>query len=346
MSTAIVSTSSATTGAECLYGPVLKFRAQSAQQSQPAGGPVELKPVNAVTVVTGNYGQTGRGSLVYSPTPGVQSQQQSVYPSSYSHQQIYSNIGQPASGQQQAMYLPQQMQHVQNIARPNAAVAQAVSYAAIQHTANQQQQQQQTQLAGGPNPIYTAHATSVSVVQAQKIHMPSYVQQVPAGLVVGQPAACQVTGSNQPASLPIMHTSSIQSHFMTPSAVMSQSVHHPISSGYLVDQQQPSSLGPIEMHASVVGNLMTSSAVAVGAHQQQQIAQPQSASCVAKAASVPPLVATGVAKITTFVAQKQDEPLTSSTDGTLSGSLVSSAVSDSTMSSSSSMTEEAQQDQV
>ncbi|XP_014476584.1 PREDICTED: focal adhesion kinase 1 isoform X5 [Dinoponera quadriceps] len=176
---------------ECLYGPVLKFRAQP-----------ELKPVNA---------------LVYSPTPAA-----------YPHQQIYSNIG------QQAVYLPQ------NVARP-------VSYAVIQHT------NQQPSHSASPNPIYTAHATSVS--QAQK--MPNY---------------------GQPASLP--------SHFATPS-------------GYVVDQ--PSSLGPIDqMHAS------------------------------AKAK---------------FVAQKQDEQLTSSTDGTLSGSLISSAVSDSTVSSSSSMTEEAQQDQ-
>lgn len=316
---------SSASSAECLYGPVLKFRAQNVQPA----GPVELKPVNASA---GNYGQTGRSNLVYSPTPAQSLQ--SAYPPNYPHQQIYSNIAQPG---QQAMYLPQ-MQHVQNIARQNA-VPQAVSYAVIQHTANQQQ----SQLAG-PNPIYTAHATSVSVVQAQKMHLPSYAQQMPAG-IAGQSTACQVTGSNQPASLPIMQTSSIQSHFMTPSAVISQSVH-PIPSGYIVDQQQPSSLGPIDhtqMHVSAVGNIMTSSVA--GAHQQQQIAQPQMASGVAKTANVP-LMATGVAKITTFVAQKQDEQLTSSTDGTLSGSLISSAVSDSTMSSSSSMTEEAQQDQV
>ncbi|XP_032686536.1 uncharacterized protein LOC116851338 isoform X3 [Odontomachus brunneus] len=305
-----------TSSAECLYGPVLKFRAQNVQPQ--SAGPIELKPVNASA---GNYGQTGRSSLVYSPTPAQSLQSQPAYPQNYPHQQIYSNIAQPG---QQAMYLPQ-MQHVQNIARQNA-VPQAVSYAVIQHTNHQQQQPQ----LAGPNPIYTAHATSVSLVQAQKMHMPNYAQQVPTG-IAGQPVTCQVTGSNQPASLPIMQTS-IQSHFMTPSAVISQNVH-PISSGYIVDQQQPSSLGPIDhtqMHASV-GNI-------------SQITQPQMASGVVKVANVP-LIATGVAKITTFVAQKQDEQLTSSTDGTLSGSLISSAVSDSTMSSSSSMTEEVQQDQ-
>jgi len=138
-----------------------------------------------------------------------------------------------------------------------------------------------------------------------------------------------------------MQASAVPSHFVM-SSTTQQNIHS-IPSVYMVDQQQPSSLGPIDytqVHVSV-GNVMTSM---TGAHQQ--VAQPQMASGVAKTANISQ-VATGIAKITTFVTpQKQDEQLTSSTDGTLSGSLISSAVSDSTVSSSSSMTEEAQQDQV
>lgn len=322
--------------AECLYGPVLKFRAQNSQP-QSIGSCELMKPVGVTAA--GNYGQTGRVSLVQSSTPAQSLQ--SAYPQNYPHQQIYSNIAQPG---QQAIYLPQ-MQHVQNIARPNT-VAQAVSYAAIQHT----NQQQQSQLSGA-NPIYTAHATSVSVVQAQKVHVPNYVQQMQTG-IGGQPAASQMMlGTSQPASLGMIQAaSSVQSHFIIgsgSSVTQQQSVHSIPSGGYIVDQQQPSSLGPLDhaqMHGGNVGGIMTSTCV--GAHQPQQIPQPQMAGGVAKAATNVPQMATGVAKITTYMAQKQDEQLTSSTDGTLSGSLVSSAVSDSTMSSSSSMTEEAQQDQV
>lgn len=309
---------SSVSSAECLYGPVLKFRAQNAQpQLAVAPTATELKPVGAAV---GNYGQAGRSNLV-----AQNLQSQPIYPQNYPHQQIYSNIAQPG---QQPMYLLQ-MQHVQNITRPNA-VPQVASYAAIQHS------NQQSQLTGA-NPIYTAHATSVSVVQAQKVHMPNYGHQAQPG-ISGQPATCQATGANQPASVGMMQVSSVPSHFIMSSSATQQNIHS-IPSAYIVDQQQPSSLGSIDYTQVHVGNVMTST-------HQQHVTQPQMAGGVAKAANVAQ-IATGVAKITTFMTpQKQDEQLTSSTDGTLSGSLISSAVSDSTVSSSSSMTEEAQQDQV
>lgn len=314
---------SSVSNAECLYGPVLKFRAQNAQpQLAVAPAATELKPVGAAA---GNYGQAvGRSNLVAQSL-----QSQPIYPQNYPHQQIYSNIAQPG---QQPMYLLQ-MQHVQNITRPNA-VPQVASYAAIQHS------NQQSQLTGA-NPIYTAHATSVSVVQAQKVHMSNYqVHQAQPG-ISGQPATCQATGASQPASVGMIQVSSVPSHFVMSSSATQQNIHS-IPSAYIVDQQQPSSLGSIDYTQVHVGNVMASM---TGAHQQH-VAQPQMASGVAKATNVSQ-IATGIAKITTFVTpQKQDEQLTSSTDGTLSGSLISSAVSDSTVSSSSSMTEEAQQDQV
>lgn len=319
-----ISSTNVTAGSntECLYGPVLKFRAQNVQPQTAATE--SAMPVGAIG---NNYSQATRNNMM---AQNLQSQQ-SIYPQNYPHQQIYSNIAQPG---QQAMYLPQ-MQHVQNIARQNA-VPQVVSYAAIQHT-NQQSHQ-----LSGANPIYTAHATSVSVVQAQKVHVPNYIHQAqPSAGISGQSTTCQAT--NQSANIGIMQASSVPSHFIVSSSVSQQNIH-PISSTYVVEQ--PSSLGPIDhtqVHAMLVGNITTMSTCS--AHQQ--VAQlGQTVSGIAKAANVPQM-ATGVAKITTFVTpQKQDEQLTSSTDGTLSGSLISSAVSDSTMSSSSSMTEEAQQDQV
>ncbi|EGI67695.1 Focal adhesion kinase 1 [Acromyrmex echinatior] len=315
---------SSTSNSECLYGPVLKFRAQNAQPQLAVAATVtatELKPVGAV----GHYGQAGRSNLV------VQNlQSQPIYSQNYPHQQIYSNIAQTG---QQSMYLLQMphMQMPQNITRQNV-VSQAVSYA-MQHT------NQQSQLSGA-NPIYTAHATSVSVVQAQKVHMPNYTHQAQSGISC-QPVTCQVTGTNHSANIGIMQASSVPSHSVMSSSATQQNIHS-IPSAYMVDQQQSSFLGPVDyqVHANI-GNVMTS---LTGAHQQQ-IAQSQMASGIAKAANISQVV-TGIAKITTFVTpQKQDEQLTSSTDGTLSGSLISSAVSDSTVSSSSSMTEEAQQDQ-
>lgn len=309
---------SSVSNAECLYGPVLKFRAQNAQpQLAVAVTATELKSVGATA---GNYGQTGRSNLV-----AQNLQSQPIYPQNYPHQQIYSNIAQP---EQQPMYLLQ----MQNITR-QSAVPQAVSYAAIQHS------NQQSQLTG-VNPIYTAHATSVSVVQAQKMHMPNYVHQAQPG-ISGQPATSQATGANQSASIGMMQASSVPSHFVMSSSATQQNIHS-IPPAFIVDQQQPSSLGSIDYSQVHIGNVMTS---ITGAHQQH-VAQPQMTSGVAKAANISQ-IATGIAKITTFVTpQKQDEQLTSSIDGTLSGSLISSAVSDSTVSSSSSMTEEAQQDQV
>ncbi|XP_036147458.1 uncharacterized protein LOC105833444 isoform X3 [Monomorium pharaonis] len=322
-----VNVGSSVPNAECLYGPVLKFRAQSAQPqlavtATATATATELKPVGATI---GNYGQVGRSNLV-----AQNLQSQPMYPQNYPHQQIYSNIAQPAVAQ--PMYLLQ-MQHAQNIGTRQNAVPQAVSYAAIQHT-------NQPQLSGINPPIYTAHATSVSVVQAQKMHMSNYAHQ--SGISDDQIATYQTTGANQSASIGLMQASSVPSHFVMSSSTTQQSIHS-IPSGYIVDQQQPSSLGSIDYNQVPVNvsNVMTS----MSNMHQQQVAQSQMATGIAKATNISQ-IATGVAKVTSFVTpQKQDEQLTSSTDGTLSGSLISSAVSDSTVSSSSSMTEEAQQDQ-
>ncbi|XP_011647332.1 uncharacterized protein LOC105433628 [Pogonomyrmex barbatus] len=319
--------SSSVLNAECLYGPVLKFHAQNAQPQlvvAASAATTELKPIG---VTTGNYVQTGRSNLV-----AQNLQSQPIYPQNYSHQQIYSNIAQ--SGQQPTYLL--QMQRMQNTPRQNA-ISQSLSYAAIQHT-NQQSQFTST------SPVYTAHATSVSVVQAQKVHMPNYAHQVQSGISI-QSTPCQATGINQSASVGIMQASSVPSHFVMSSSATQQNIH-PIPSTYLVNHQQPSSLGLIDYtqaHINV-GSVMTSSVHAMTTGAYQQIAQSQMTSSIVKTNI--PQITTSMAKITTFMtSQKQDEQLTSSTDGTLSGSLISSAVSDSTVSSSSSMTEEAQQDQ-
>ncbi|XP_018403601.1 PREDICTED: focal adhesion kinase 1 [Cyphomyrmex costatus] len=311
---------SSASNSECLYGPVLKFRAQNAQPQLAVAATVTATELKSVGAVVGHYGQAGRSNLV------VQNlQSQPIYSQNYPHQQIYSNIAQTG---QQSMYL-MQMQHMQNVPRQNV-VSQAVSYP-IQHT------NQQSQLSG-TSPIYTAHATSVSVVQAQKVHMPNYAHHAQSEISC-QPVT-QITGTNQSANIGVMQASSIPSHSVMSSSATQQNIHS-VPSAYMVDQQQPSFLGPVDYTQVNIGNVMTS---LTGAHQQQ-ITQSQMASGIAKAANISQVV-TGVAKITTFVTpQKQDEQLTSSTDGTLSGSLISSAVSDSTVSSSSSMTEEAQQDQ-
>lgn len=311
-----------TSNTESLYGPVLKFHSQNVQsQVNP-----ELKSVIATT---GNYGQTGRNNLIYSSSPTQNLQAQTAYSQNYPHQQIYSNINQPG---QQVIYVPQ-MQHVQNITRQNN-VPQVVSYTAIQPTNPHPQ-------LSSANPIYTAHAASVSVVQAQKVHGPNYIQPMQINMN-NQPVISQATGINQQASLGLSQASTAHPHFIMTSSATQPNIH-PVSCTYVVDQQQPSSLGSID-HTQMQVNMSNIQHINSAGLHQQQMAQSQISSGIMKANM--PQMATGIAKITTFVTQKQDEQLTSSTDGTLSGSLISSAVSDSTMSSSSSMTEEAQQDQV
>lgn len=323
----------AASSTECLYGPVLKFRAQTAQSQTAA---TDLKS-QAAGALPGFHVQAGRNNQLPAVVQSMQ-QSQSMYSQNYAHQQqqqqIYSNIAQPG---QAAVYVSQmqQVQHVSNVARQNAAV----TYAVIHHT-NQQQQQQQSQ-PSGMNPIYTARATSVSVVQAQKVHLPNYAQQAQSAISGGM---CQMTGANQAASIGgVMQqaSSSVPSHFIAASSAIQQNIIHPIPTGgyIMTDQQQPSSLRAIDHSQVHVGSMMTSIA-----HQQPQMT---ASSVVVKRTENVSQIATGVAKITMYTtSQKQEEQLTSSTDGTLSGSLISSAVSDSTMSSSSSMTEEAQQDQV
>ncbi|XP_053980270.1 focal adhesion kinase 1 isoform X2 [Hylaeus volcanicus] len=295
-SNVVVSTAS---NAECLYGPVLKFRAQNASDS-----------------ITSNQSQCIQSPRSNLATPGQTSQPQSMmmHAQNYQHhQQIYSNI----PSHPQSVYLSQS-QHAQNVQRQSTSV----------HSASYGQQSQ----ASSANPIYAGHATSVTVVQAQKIHQgPGYAQQIQQAGIASHMACSQATNANQQLSFGVMaQCHPVQAQFSSSSGTV-QSI------GQQQQQQQQHHVQSSVPSQCNVTNLATSTSNAT--------ATPYLACQPGIVKTNMPQVATGVAKITTFVAQKQDEQLTSSTDGTLSGSLISSAVSDSTMSSSSSMTEEAHQDQ-
>ncbi|CAL7934600.1 unnamed protein product [Xylocopa violacea] len=318
---AIVSSSSAaipTSNAECLYGPVLKFRAQNVQNQNAS----DLKSVNA---------PNSRAGLAQTSCSVQSMQAQPMHAQNYQHQQIYSNISHPGT---QPVYMPQP-QHAQNVQRQNP-IHQPVSYIPTQQHANQQSQ------GTGANPIYTGHASSVTVVQAQKVQAPVYVQQIQAGIASHVPSP-QTTNVNQQLSFEIAQSHPVQVHFAASGGAIQSTANqqqiHPSTSNVVVGQQSTSITATQHGQTQCnVTNLATSMANAT-----QYLPQPAMQLGIVRPCT--PQVATGVAKITTFVNQKQDEQLTSSTDGTLSGSLISSAVSDSTMSSSSSMTEEAQQDQ-
>ncbi|XP_076239601.1 protein tyrosine kinase 2 Fak isoform X2 [Calliopsis andreniformis] len=307
-----------TSNAECLYGPVLKFRAQNLQNQNAT----ELKPAN-VSVAT--CVQTSRSNLTHVATSAQNLQSQAMMHSqNYSHQQqIYSNISLSGS---QPIYLAQS-QHAQNIQRQNP-VHQPVSYVPTQ-------QMNQQNLASGASPIYTAHATSVTVVQAQKVQGSAYVQQMQSAVASHMPISQTTNVSQQLPPYGIAQSHPIQAHFAASAGSGAQHHHH-----HHHHQQQHVHPGASNFVAG-----QQSSSIVVGTQhcQSTQCNIVNPVTVIAKSSTAQ--VASGVAKITTFVAQKQDEQLTSSTDGTLSGSLISSAVSDSTMSSSSSMTEEAQQDQ-
>ncbi|KAI4500693.1 hypothetical protein M0802_004285 [Mischocyttarus mexicanus] len=314
-----------TANAECLYGPVLKFRAQSAQ-SQSSG---DMTCVSSAT----SFVPSGRSQLVYSPTPVQNIQSQPLYPQNYQHQQIYSNVNQMG----QHIYIPR-AQQAQNIQRQPLLQPQSLSYTSSQHT----MQQNQTSSA---NPIYTAHATSVTVVQAQKVQMPNYIPQVQSGIANSQSPASLNATANQHQSFGVTQAHGIQSRIAAPGVMIQQSNQQHTQShvpNFILGQHSgynaPTEQTQVQYSAT---GFSTQQQVINAVGVKQQVAQ--MAPTIAK--SCAPQIATGIAKITTFVTSKQDEPLTSSTDGTLSGSLISSAVSDSTMSSSSSMTEEAQQDQ-
>ena len=300
---------------ECLYGPVLKFRAQNIQNQNVS----DLKPVSVGSAIP-----NARSNLAHISAPG-----QNLQPMhAQSYQQIYSNISHPGT---QPMYMSQS-QNVQNIQKQNP-IHQPVSYIPTQYT-NQQNQ------ATGANPIYTAQAASVTVVQAQKIQAPVYVQQIQAGIASHVPCS-QAMNVNQQLSFEIAQSHPV--HFATSGGSVqpaNQQHVHPSISNIVMGQQSTSVTAA--QHVSTQGSVANLPATTTNA--TQYLPQPLMQTGIIR--SNAPQMATGVAKITTFVNQKQDEQLTSSTDGTLSGSLISSAVSDSTMSSSSSMTEEAQQDQV
>ncbi|KOX72079.1 Focal adhesion kinase 1 [Melipona quadrifasciata] len=303
---------------ECLYGPVLKFRAQNIQNQNVS----DLKPVN---VSVGSAMPNARSNLAHISAPG-----QNLQPMhAQSYQQIYSNISHPGT---QPMYMSQS-QNVQNIQKQNP-IHQPVSYIPTQYT-NQQNQ------ATGANPIYTAQAASVTMVQAQKIQTPVYVQQVQAGIASHVPCS-QAMNVNQQLPFEIAQSHPVQVHFAASGGSVqptNQQHVYPSISNIVMGQQSTSVTAAQHVPTQgIVANLPATTTNAT-----QYLPQPVMQTGIIR--SNAPQMATGVAKITTFVNQKQDEQLTSSTDGTLSGSLISSAVSDSTMSSSSSMTEEAQQDQ-
>ncbi|XP_076629030.1 protein tyrosine kinase 2 Fak isoform X3 [Colletes latitarsis] len=307
-----------TSNAECLYGPVLKFRAQNASD-----------PMSANASVVGCV-QNPRGNMAHVATPGqgLQPQPMMMHAQNYQHQQqIYSNISHPGP---QTVYLSQS-QHAQNIQRQSNPVHSA-SYVTAQHASQQCQ-------PSGANPIYTGHATSVTVVQSQKVHPGhAYAQQIQQTGIASHVASSQASNVNQQLSFGVLGPSHpVQAQYaasggaVQPSTGMQHQHHvHPSTSSYVVVGQQSS----VATQCNVTNPVTSASNATQYLACQPGIVKPSA-----------PQVATGVAKITTFVAQKQDEQLTSSTDGTLSGSLISSAVSDSTMSSSSSMTEEAHQDQ-
>ncbi|XP_074102045.1 protein tyrosine kinase 2 Fak isoform X2 [Cotesia typhae] len=272
---------------ECLYGPVLKFRAQAAH-TQSCG---ETKTGASVAALPYAQNSTAR---VYSPTPCVAQNYQ---------QQLHHHV--PVVSYQQQHQQPQQFSV--NYGQNNQL--QGVQYVG---NVNQQQQQQQpgimhAQINGVP-PIYTVHATP-AIAGGQQ---PFDHQQI----IIQNPNYSQSVANQQQYST-IVHGSHPQfAVSMQPQYSSSPIKHAPISNSatdYMVAQNLPQATinNPAAMAWSNAG----------------------------------PQVATGLAKITTFVNPNQEEQLVSSIDGTLSGSLISSAVSDSTMSSSGSILEDAQQDQ-
>ncbi|XP_012152828.1 protein tyrosine kinase 2 Fak isoform X1 [Megachile rotundata] len=306
-----------TSAAECLYGPVLKFRAQNIQHQN----------VSDFGASAASCMPNQRGNLVHTSTSGQNLQTQPLHAQNYQHQQIYSNISHLGS---QPMYLPQ---HVQNIQRQNT-IHQAVSYIPAQHVSQQSQ-------SSGANQLYTAHATSVGLVQPLKVQGPVYAQQMQPGMA-SHVQSSQATGVNQQLSYNMAQNHPVQVHFTSTSgATVQQANQQYIHQSNVVIGQQASSINVTQQLGQAQCNVTNPTTSAVNV--TQYLAQPPLQPGIVRSST--PQIATGVAKITTFVTHKQDEQLTSSTDGTLSGSLISSAVSDSTMSSSSSMTEEAQQDQ-
>lgn len=129
------------TGSECLYGPVLKFRAQNAQNVQNQS---EIK-----TPPTVSHAQSTR---VYSPTPMQSYQAQPLYPQNY---QIYSNL-------QEQVYISR----AQPVQRQSSLQNQAQNSYQAQ---NSHQNSYQSQVSYQQSPIYTIHATPTGIVQAQKM---------------------------------------------------------------------------------------------------------------------------------------------------------------------------------
>ena len=140
MSSSTSSCSSAM-GTENLYGPVMKFRAQTAVSG---GEPKSASPLSA------SYMQNAARGSVYSPTPQTAQnyQAQSVYPQNYQQQQqIYSNVSQYSQFAQN--YQRQNAMQTQNSAAPIYTVH-ATPTTVVQAQKLQQQQQQCTSYAHHP----------------------------------------------------------------------------------------------------------------------------------------------------------------------------------------------------
>ncbi|XP_053593208.1 uncharacterized protein LOC103577529 [Microplitis demolitor] len=319
-------------GTECLYGPVLKFRAQTAH-SQSCVEPKSATSAGAALP----YAQNAC-ARVYSPTPVQNYQQQQ-------QQQLHHHVPVPSYQQQHQQHQPQQftvnygqanqLQGVHDISRaqyvgnmlPNVNQQQPGIINSTQYSVHGQ--------INGVAPTYTVHATpAMAGGQQPQQHLPQQVfdqQIIIQNSNYGQPIT--QNPANQQQYSAIVHSSHPQF------AVSMQPINQP---------QYSSS--PIK-HVSSISNTATDynhqqsascCSAAPGQNSPQTVINNTGALSRSNAG---PQLATGVAKITTFVNSNQEEQLVSSVDGTLSSSLISSAVSDSVMSSSGSLLEDAQQDQ-
>ncbi|XP_046612335.1 focal adhesion kinase 1 isoform X2 [Neodiprion virginianus] len=316
---------------ECLYGPVMKFRARATVQNQSAN-PMSSTPPSVSHI------QNARSNLVYSPMPGQNYQPQPFYPQNYQDQeQVYSNVVQ---------------------ARPLSYGSRAQSGQNFQRQSSQGQyiiysQNQQCEQQNGANPIYTVHATPTSVAQAQCFNQAYSMQSGPTHSQPFQQATPPQTSHPVQSYMSTSNHSTQQELLTTLANTEASQISHQHSDSSILQSSLSGATGVVKGHGSQVhhstSNPITSQTnqrtqVATGVNvTQQQSLHTQLATAVPR--SNPPLLATGIAKITTFVTHKSDEQLTRSINSALSSSLVSSAVSDSTISSTSSVTEESQQDQ-
>ena len=308
-----------------IYGPVVNFTQSSAivgnlSQSPSAGGNFGENP--------GNPGNHGNQISLSSISP--QSQAPCQYTSNVMSQSFTGQIPSQSSSQNASGY-----HHVSaNIAIPSSGV-ECLYGPVLKFRAHTAQNQNEIKSATPPN---------VSHIQNARVYSPTPVQSLQSQPMYPQNYQHQQIYSNIPGqeqmyicrAQPVQKQNSLQSQVSYPQQAPIYTVHVTPTS---VVQAQKFQGFQVQSGASNSQMLGQQGQFCVQSVPAQQVAVPISRQNF-------PQMAIGVAKVTTFVAQKPDELLTTSTDGTLSGSLVSSAVSDITVSSTSSMTEEVQQDQV